>query len=185
MLRGVFLLMAAACYRRAGIFTQALGRRYRSSPPNIQGARWLRRRSHLLPRTEDTYFRAERIRQLSSGTPKPALFCEPPASSLAGLARWHSPEGKVAVSVSGPSTLSYWDVGTGKNLKFFTSFTGVDRSVAFSRDGYRVLTGGDSAMTLWSRGKKKPLVTFFANKGGRSLAIASEGFFAGGRKLPA
>ena len=70
-----------------------------------------------------------------------------------------SPDGRCALSggtyatdISGmpDATLRLWDVETGKVVRSFDGHTDVVRSVAFSPDGRRALSGSrDMTMRLW------------------------------------
>src|SRR5262249_16681668 len=64
-----------------------------------------------------------------------------PPSTVLGVA--YSPDGRQAVSGSYDSTLRWWDVATGQELKRKTAKAGL-RSVAVSPDGKYVLAGGGS-----------------------------------------
>jgi WD40 repeat protein len=82
-----------------------------------------------------------------------------------------SPDNARAASAGIGRTIRLWDVKTGKELGQFTDFIGYPRSIAFSPDGKRLLSGHTSAektnrlVRLFDVETKKPIRSFEGHTG--------------------
>jgi WD40 repeat protein len=87
-----------------------------------------------------------------------------------------SPDNARAASIGGDGTIRLWDVKTGKEQGRFTDFIGYPRSIAFSPDGKRLLTGQSGAkpnrlVRLFDVETKK-LIRSFEGHSGTVVAVA-------------
>lgn len=92
-----------------------------------------------------------------------------------------SPDGKLlaglGAALPNQNTIALWDVGTGKQIRELP-FEGVQDFVsdlAFSPDGKRLVSGGESMLRLFDVAKGKQLRTFGEGKRIYSVAFSSDG----------
>jgi WD40 repeat protein len=88
-----------------------------------------------------------------------------------------SSDGKYIVSGSVDNTIRIWDARTGAKLNTFVGHSDDVASVAFSRDGRRLLSGGDASTRLWnvSTGEELAAMIEFGEK--EWLIITPEGYY--------
>src|SRR5262249_60645627 len=85
------------------------------------------------------------------------------AADVAGFAL--APDGKPLASAGG-GAIVLWDAETGKELRRFEGRLGGVRSLAFTRDGQFLASGGeDNAIRLWDVHKGKELRRFLGHEG--------------------
>ena len=88
---------------------------------------------------------------------------------------------------AGDNKVKLWEIATGKLLQTFEGHAGGVKSVAFSRDGARLLSGSqDTKINLWHAQSGRLMASFTAAGKDDWLAITPEGFFnstRGGSKL--
>lgn len=88
-----------------------------------------------------------------------------------------SPDGKNTL-IADKNILTLWDMRTEKILRTFSGHLGAVRSIAFSLDGKRIVSGGaDGALKLWDADTGKELRTFNGdeNYSVDSIALSPDG----------
>jgi WD40 repeat protein len=100
-------------------------------------------------------------------------------NNVTGLAL--SPDGKYALSASFDKTVRLWDIETGEEIRRFSSH-GEVKSMAFSSDGQRILTGGlmggtDGVVLLWDIEPHSELPMFNQGDGMYAAAFSPDGKF--------
>jgi WD40 repeat protein len=88
-----------------------------------------------------------------------------------------SPDG--ARVLCGGADVKLLDATTGRLLRTFAGHTDWIRSVGFSRDGTRAVSGSDDAtVRIWNAGTGELLATLFGSSNGEWMTVTPEGFFA-------
>lgn len=82
-------------------------------------------------------------------------------------------------------TINLWNAETGQLLHAFNGHSDRVRSVAFSNNGRRIVSGSaDGSVRLWSATTGELLATLFGGDDNEWLAITPKGFFAGSGGAP-
>jgi WD40 repeat protein len=103
-----------------------------------------------------------------------------------------SPDGRSVLAAGRNGALVLFDAKDGHEVRKFSGQLGSVKSIAFSLDGTRILSGrADGAVTVWRSGSAEPLATFIGadartgsewvrsiSSGSDWLAITPAGFFA-------
>jgi WD40 repeat protein len=85
-----------------------------------------------------------------------------------------SPDGRYALSGSWDSTLTLWDISSGKEIRTFRGHTGRVNSVAFSPDGSHIVSAArDNLVKLWDTTTGQELRTFRGHAGEVNAIIFS------------
>lgn len=98
-------------------------------------------------------------------------------------AAW-SPEGRTVATLSQQQTggISIWDVETGKILqRFDRDVLGYSRSVFFSGDGRRLVTGGEAGVQVWDLIQHEELRRYSPKK--MHVYLGHDGFMPDGRRV--
>jgi hypothetical protein len=104
---------------------------------------------------------------------------EPAISDFAGHAAPFSPDGKWIAAGSG-SNVKIWDVATRRVLRTFSEHSGALRTVAFSRDGKSLVSGGmDHMVFIWDLAGNAPGRRF----DGHSDLVYSVAFSSDGKRV--
>jgi WD40 repeat protein len=106
------------------------------------------------------------------------------AAPLVGIRRWLSrlvvtPDGKQAVT-AGDECLIRWDIATGKKLKVFGNNPKAYWALALSRDGQRLIAGGDDHLAhVWDLEKGQELCRLAGHTGDIwGVALSADGKLA-------
>ena len=91
-----------------------------------------------------------------------------------GFALSTSPVAPLAATAAVENRVTLWDLPTGKPLRILDGHGGLVRTVAFSRSGQQLVSGGnDKAAILWDVGTGRVLQTLEVGPGGVSSAAVS------------
>lgn len=88
-----------------------------------------------------------------------------------------SADGAYALSGAADGGIRLWNVQTGEKLRSFTGHSDEVASVAFSRDGRYVLSGGDASTRLWDVASGEELATMVSFADGEWLIITPSGYY--------
>ena len=89
-----------------------------------------------------------------------------------------SPDGKILASSSADSTIKFWQVDSGSELRTLQGHSGAVMSLAFSGDGKMLVSGGlDTTVKTWDVVTGRAIATLSGHNG----AVLSVGFSANGR----
>ncbi|HBR21296.1 MAG TPA: hypothetical protein DD713_01805 [Nitrospiraceae bacterium] len=95
-----------------------------------------------------------------------------------------SPDGRYALSGSWDSTLTLWDISTGKEIRTFKGHTDRVNAVAFSPDGRHIISAArDNSIKLWDVATGREIRTFTGHRGDISsiaFSIDLKSFISGG-----
>jgi WD40 repeat protein len=86
-------------------------------------------------------------------------------------------DGEYALAGSVDGKIRLWDVKTGAKIRKFVGHSDEVASVAFSRDGKHVLSGGDASTRLWDTATGEEMATMMEFGKGEWLVITSEGYY--------
>ena len=111
---------------------------------------------------------------------KPHWFRQPPRSNSTLNAVALSPNGQTAVSTSGDTELTLWDLASGTVLHTFRGHTRAVSSVVFSADGQRVLSSSlDGTVRVWDVTSGHEVRSFIGSAAGiNGVAVSPDGRFA-------
>ncbi len=86
-------------------------------------------------------------------------------------------DGEYVLAGSMDGNIRLWDVKTGAKIRTFTGHSYEVASVAFSRDGKHVLSGGDASTRLWDTATGEEIATMMEFDKEEWLVITPEGYY--------
>ncbi len=86
-------------------------------------------------------------------------------------------DGEYALAGSFDGNIRLWDIKTGAKIRKFVGHSDEVASVAFSRDGKHVLSGGDASTRLWDTATGEEIATMMEFDKEEWLVITPEGYY--------